>query len=146
MSWDPIQRSAVSSSLTDINCTICLEKIVPENQTSREEEKPRVLNCIHIFHRECIGSWLVQQHSCPLCRTSVLVDTPQAHTSEMSPEEILAVPDYPPLIPIQEVHAGIFFVIRNRTTGNARRVIVNVNSSEAEIARIITPLLIVFNR
>lgn len=40
-------------------CSICLEDIFTENFTTK---------CGHSFHKECIGVWISQQISCPLCR------------------------------------------------------------------------------
>ncbi len=119
MSWDPNLKSPGVSSVVDTNCTICLEKIVAEDQAPCEGEKPRTLDCSHIFHRECIGSWLVQRHTCPLCRTVVRVDTPEARLPEMSPQEILAVPDHQPVDAEEDV-AGILFVIRQNIIGTRR--------------------------
>ncbi|AET00504.1 putative transcription factor C2H2 family [Medicago truncatula] len=46
-------------------CSICI-------QDFENEELVRLLpKCSHIFHLECIDKWLVQQGSCPICRTYV---------------------------------------------------------------------------
>ncbi|XP_057439814.1 NEP1-interacting protein 1-like [Lotus japonicus] len=46
-------------------CSICF-------QDFEDEELVRILpKCGHIFHLECIDKWLVQQGSCPMCRTFV---------------------------------------------------------------------------
>lgn len=50
----------------DMGCVICLENI-------KDGEICRVFSeCNHIFHKACIGSWLVKKTTCPICRTSVL--------------------------------------------------------------------------
>lgn len=41
-------------------CVVCLEPV--ENISIC-----RMLSCFHIFHKDCIDSWLVSQASCPLC-------------------------------------------------------------------------------
>ena len=42
-------------------CCICLDNF--ENPTSI-----KVLECNHIFHRNCINSWLKNKTNCPICR------------------------------------------------------------------------------
>ncbi|MED6216180.1 hypothetical protein PIB30_005059 [Stylosanthes scabra] len=47
------------------SCSICF-------QDFEEEELIRILpKCGHIFHLQCIDKWLIQQGSCPMCRTHV---------------------------------------------------------------------------
>lgn len=107
MNLDPIHRSTTDPNI--IKCTICLEEIVSDNTALPDEEKPRVLDCSHVFHNACIGTWLSQKHSCPLCRNRVTkVATPEARPPEMIREEILAVPDR-----IQPVAAGRGEYLRN---------------------------------
>lgn len=137
MNFNPNVKSPVHFE-TNTNCAICLEEIVPENQATRDEEKPRVLDCSHIFHRECIGSWLVQRHNCPLCRTAVTVNTPEARLPEMSFEEILAVPDHQQLVEVEfEDVSGILFVIRENILEmrRVRRLNLNENTPVAATAR-----------
>ncbi len=85
--------SSMSSPLSAVKktCVICYADII--SQPICEEEKERILDCSHIFHRECIGEWLKQKHHCPVCRAHVNVATPEAPRQEMTVEEILAVPD-----------------------------------------------------
>jgi hypothetical protein len=42
-------------------CAICVEKFVPGELT-------RELDCKHVFHRDCIESWIPRSLACPLCR------------------------------------------------------------------------------
>jgi len=77
-------------------CLICQEDILAE--PAFEQENGRILDCSHIFHRECIGEWLKYKHNCPTCRKPVNgVTTPEARRPEMTIEEVLAVPDHRPL-------------------------------------------------
>jgi hypothetical protein len=51
------------------NCTICLENYEHDSEV-------RVLRCNHVFHRDCIDSWLPVNPSCPLCRKNIIKETP----------------------------------------------------------------------
>ncbi len=42
-------------------CAICLEYM----------ETGMQLPCTHIFHEECVRSWISEKHSCPTCRSIV---------------------------------------------------------------------------
>ncbi|XP_036954310.1 RING finger protein 215 [Acanthopagrus latus] len=47
------------------NCAVCLE---PFNNN----QCLRVLPCHHEYHRDCVDPWLLLQHTCPLCKRSIL--------------------------------------------------------------------------
>lgn len=47
-------------------CTICCTQF--EN-----DDSIILLNCNHIFHKECINEWIHYKAECPLCKTSVNV-------------------------------------------------------------------------
>lgn len=50
-------------------CSICLGVF-------EEGEKVKVLqSCCHCYHCECVDKWLITHSSCPMCRTSVRVDS-----------------------------------------------------------------------
>ncbi|KAE9608070.1 putative transcription factor C2H2 family [Lupinus albus] len=50
-------------------CCICLGEF-------REGEKVKVLpKCEHCFHCECVDEWLIHHSSCPLCRSSLMVES-----------------------------------------------------------------------
>ena len=42
-------------------CGICLSKYV-------ENDKLRVLPCLHRFHSECVDEWIIKTQKCPMCR------------------------------------------------------------------------------
>ncbi|GJN32291.1 hypothetical protein PR202_gb20788 [Eleusine coracana subsp. coracana] len=49
-------------------CSVCL-------QDFRAQHFVRALpHCQHIFHVQCIDSWLLRHASCPLCRAGVHID------------------------------------------------------------------------
>ncbi|KAI3372521.1 hypothetical protein L3Q82_023004, partial [Scortum barcoo] len=50
------------------NCAVCLE---PFNNN----QCLRVLPCLHEYHRDCVDPWLLVQHTCPLCKRSILSES-----------------------------------------------------------------------
>ncbi|XP_057421553.1 RING-H2 finger protein ATL64-like [Lotus japonicus] len=58
---------------TEDTCAVCL------NQLKIEDEVRELMNCYHVFHKECIDRWLEHDHesenhnaTCPLCRAPLL--------------------------------------------------------------------------
>ncbi|XVE54824.1 hypothetical protein DITRI_Ditri03aG0113700 [Diplodiscus trichospermus] len=51
----------VEGNFTVQQCVICLEEIL-------EGLKGRRMPCSHVYHQECIFSWLEKSNLCPLCR------------------------------------------------------------------------------
>ncbi|CAN8315074.1 unnamed protein product [Cochlearia groenlandica] len=47
----------------ETTCAICLDDLC--------EEMMKLPNCRHRFHMECIGEWLTDSNTCPLCRKIV---------------------------------------------------------------------------
>jgi len=45
-------------------CTVCLGEFT-------KGEKLKSLPCVHFFHKECIDSWLMVGHTCPVCKALV---------------------------------------------------------------------------
>ena len=45
-------------------CTICLENYVNGDNTI-------ALPCIHIFHADCIKTWLKNKTTCPMCKYEI---------------------------------------------------------------------------
>ncbi|KAL8457741.1 hypothetical protein ACS0TY_034745 [Phlomoides rotata] len=63
-----------------VECAICLESF-------NGGEKCRILeNCNHIFHAECIDSWLLKTAACPVCRTDAQSPQFEDNTSSCSGE------------------------------------------------------------
>merc|ERR1719221_1942670 len=50
-------------------CVICRDSLF-------EGSKPKKLHCNHIFHIDCLRSWLVMQQVCPTCRAEISADAP----------------------------------------------------------------------
>ena len=63
---DKIQISEFSDIKTDEKqCSICLDDFEPSS-------KIRLINCKHLFHSECLDTWLLQHdYKCPHCRKKV---------------------------------------------------------------------------
>ncbi|KAL5795206.1 hypothetical protein ACOSQ2_000026 [Xanthoceras sorbifolium] len=58
-----------NTTASNNNCAICLEEFVSGDLC-------RVLPlCKHIYHFQCINSWLLDELSCPICRCSVIEST-----------------------------------------------------------------------
>lgn len=51
-----------------VECAVCLDSF-------NGGEKCRILGkCNHIFHAECIDSWLMKTAACPICRTDAQLE------------------------------------------------------------------------
>jgi hypothetical protein len=48
-----------------LECPVCLCKF------SRGEAGVAKLKCSHVFHRDCLGPWFKEHHTCPVCRTDI---------------------------------------------------------------------------
>ncbi|XP_058105165.1 RING-H2 finger protein ATL79-like [Magnolia sinica] len=76
----------------EAECAICLSEF--ENG-----EGIRVLpRCKHGFHEKCIEGWLASRSSCPTCRSSCLLASPEKNTSgggdvEAPPEVVERLPE-----------------------------------------------------
>ncbi|XP_013416608.1 RING finger protein 150 [Lingula anatina] len=46
-------------------CAVCIENYRPH-------EVVRILPCRHMFHKSCVDPWLLEQRSCPICKTDIL--------------------------------------------------------------------------
>ncbi|OIW00193.1 hypothetical protein TanjilG_29183 [Lupinus angustifolius] len=77
----------------DTTCAVCL------NHLNIEDEVRELMNCYHVFHKECIDTWLEHDHdnhnpTCPLCRAPLL--TPCCFSSSSSSESSTCVPPTQP--------------------------------------------------
>merc|ERR1712176_650936 len=57
------------------HCVICRDSLF-------EGSKPKKLHCNHMFHIDCLRSWLVMQQVCPTCRAEIPADGPTIPTAE----------------------------------------------------------------
>ena len=61
-----ISRDHLRQNSGDENaCAICLNEMVVG-------EEARILQCKHLFHKQCVDEWLRVNATCPTCRMSVL--------------------------------------------------------------------------
>ncbi|KAJ6555499.1 hypothetical protein B0H10DRAFT_1847897 [Mycena sp. CBHHK59/15] len=75
------------AAMSDHTCIICREEMVLPRPAGEPVEvpvnvdgpntTPKKLPCGHIFHFNCLRSWLERQQSCPTCRRNVLEAAPQ---------------------------------------------------------------------
>eukprot|EP00439_Symbiodinium_sp_Y106_P035719 s787_g4.t1 len=61
-------------------CVICRDSLF-------EGSKPKKLSCGHIFHIDCLKSWLVMQQVCPTCRSEIRAEGPAHTQTQMQREE-----------------------------------------------------------
>ena len=54
------------------NCVICLEDF-------KDKDHIICLPCIHVFHSECIKSWLNKNNSCPTCKFELTFENLNSH-------------------------------------------------------------------
>ena len=54
------------------NCVICLEDF-------KDNESIICLPCIHVFHNDCIKSWLNRHNSCPTCKFQLTFQNLNSH-------------------------------------------------------------------
>ncbi|KAJ6593700.1 hypothetical protein B0H19DRAFT_877487, partial [Mycena capillaripes] len=93
------------AAMSDHTCIICREEMVLP-QTAEDpaaapanidgpNTTPKKLPCGHIFHFNCLRSWLERQQSCPTCRRNVLEATPQPADAVPQPQIPGAAPQAP---------------------------------------------------
>ena len=71
------------SSCGDDLCIVCI------NQIEASQEVRVLLNCSHVFHKDCLDAWVDQgQGTCPLCRSNLLILTPQNHHDQRDPSRM----------------------------------------------------------
>ncbi|KAJ7668391.1 hypothetical protein DFH06DRAFT_197099 [Mycena polygramma] len=84
------------AAMSDHTCIICREEMVlpppaadpavPPANNDGPNTTPKKLPCGHIFHFNCLRSWLERQQSCPTCRRNVLEATPQPAGAAPQPQ------------------------------------------------------------
>jgi len=107
-------------------CSICLDSY---RVGVRLKELPR---CQHIFHADCIDTWLTQKNTCPLCRLPILGEngTDSAITGRRSSE---SVPESVPMErrDLHEQSSAELQIYENLDIPPMESVAVNISSSSS---------------
>ena len=89
---DVKEHKAVKGAL---ECAVCLSEF-------DDDETLRLLpKCSHVFHPDCIDTWLASHVTCPVCRANLVPDDPNAQAA--AGEDVSAEPSDPPATQPQEV-------------------------------------------
>ncbi|XP_010235983.1 RING-H2 finger protein ATL1 [Brachypodium distachyon] len=81
----PVFRYNKATKSNDASeCAVCLGEFM-------EEETVRLLpNCLHVFHVDCIDTWLQGNANCPLCRAAIANQLPSVGVDRLQrPEEVV---------------------------------------------------------
>ena len=75
---EPQENSSKLIKLSSKTCPICIDafEIGDEICCSRNS------NCPHVFHTECMVSWLMKHNDCPLCRADYLIKEEEEEENE----------------------------------------------------------------
>ncbi|GMH30308.1 hypothetical protein Nepgr_032151 [Nepenthes gracilis] len=65
-----LQQSSATSGVDEMECCICL---VVFKDGDKVKELP---SCHHLYHSDCVDTWLINHSNCPLCRIAIRVDMP----------------------------------------------------------------------
>ena len=66
--------TCTSKSVTENECSICLDTFIKADLIPLEKEPDQAVKwpkCGHTFHPKCIEPWLMNNPSCPMCRTEL---------------------------------------------------------------------------
>lgn len=85
-----------SNSGSNAECSICLGQL-------EEGDPVRVMpNCMHLFHQDCIDTWLQSHATCPICRANVDPLKPEDDVEESASGT--ATPSVPATTSASETH------------------------------------------
>jgi len=52
-------------------CSIC------RNNFACQDICRKIVECNHYFHQACVDSWLIRNHTCPMCRNPIISSSPR---------------------------------------------------------------------
>ncbi|CAK5281380.1 unnamed protein product [Mycena citricolor] len=146
----PNASEAEMAAMSDHTCIICREEMVlpappaeaaaapgaaPAPAQDGPNTTPKKLPCGHIFHFNCLRSWLERQQSCPTCRRNVLEQPPRP-ANNAAAQAAAAGPGVNPAAPAPAVGQNNAFGLVNRwfpqpqqpNHGQAARPFPNLNA------------------
>lgn len=101
-----------------LECAVCLSEF-------DDDETLRLLpKCSHVFHPDCIDTWLASHVTCPVCRANLVPDDPNALVTG---DEVPAGLSDPPTTQPQEVPPPV-----SPTAAAAPAVVIDVEETEDE--------------
>ena len=65
---DALPEVTLNEPIQEYECPICMEDMVAGAVV-------RTLPCFHRLHKDCIDKWLEVKKTCPICKTSVSVES-----------------------------------------------------------------------
>ena len=74
--------------MSSLNCSICLKEIFEQHDSIALHPRKLTPELRHIFHSECIGPWLRNRNTCPLCRGNVAVINPAVQEAPAGPRQL----------------------------------------------------------
>ncbi|KAJ8901758.1 hypothetical protein NDN08_003964 [Rhodosorus marinus] len=77
----PFKQYAPGRTEEEEACVICLEDF-------QRGDKVNVFPCTHIFHRDCIITWLVESQLCPVCKRDVFGTTAELECAVSAQEQL----------------------------------------------------------
>ncbi|KAF6158562.1 hypothetical protein GIB67_040076 [Kingdonia uniflora] len=73
VSWEIGALGIVEERLREVSivedgniCAVCIDELKIGDEASR------VVGCSHVYHRECIARWALENHTCPMCMYDIL--------------------------------------------------------------------------
>ncbi|KAI3915379.1 hypothetical protein MKX01_035638 [Papaver californicum] len=58
-------------AMVDMVCTICMKEPRNCNGIEGRRAEGKKTPCNHVYHADCISTWLSRYNSCPLCRCTI---------------------------------------------------------------------------